>query len=134
MPECARCHDFTDNSPDGDYHYCDDCLDQFSEVEQSGVVVEHDTNGEVHVIVTGTGGTFSGGVEQSQVDGLARGKNISEEMGLPALFKYNETGSRWLLDEYLEEHPDIRKEVHERLRRLPDDSSGGILARIREFF
>lgn len=131
MPECVRCHDFTDNSADGDYHYCDDCRDQFEEIEQHGVVVEHDTDGDVHIIVTASDEAINGGTEQSQIDGLARGKYIADETGLPVLFKFNRSGSRWLLDEYLQAHPDIRKEVHKRLRRVPDDSPDGILDRVR---
>lgn len=130
MPECARCHDFTDNPADGDYHYCDECLDEFAEIEQRGVIVEHGSDGDVHVIVTASDETIDGGTEQSQTDGLARGKHIADETGLPVLFKYNRTGSRWLLAEYLQAHPDIRQQVHERLRRIPDDSSG-LLDRVR---
>jgi hypothetical protein len=132
MAECARCHDFTDNPADGEYHYCDDCLDEFAEIEQRGVIVEDEPGGGVHVIVTASDTSIDGGKEQSQIDGLARGKHIADETGLPAIFKYERSGSRWLLEEYLEAHPDIRQQVHERLRKLPDDSSSGFLNRVRD--
>lgn len=133
MPECARCHDFTDNPANGEYHYCDDCREKFAEIERRGVVVEHDSDGEVHVVVTDHDETFDGGTERSQVNGLARGKYIAEETGLPALFKYQRSGSRWVLEEYLQAHPGIRQDVHERLRRVPDTSPDGFIDRIRDF-
>lgn len=133
MPECVRCGDFTDNPADGDYYYCDDCLDRFAEIEERGVIVEQEKEGDVHVIVTAHDEKFDGGTEESQVHGLARGKYIADETGLPALFKFERSGSRWVLDEYLTEHPDIRQDVHERLRRVPDKSPEGFLDRIREF-
>lgn len=133
MPECVRCGVFTDNTPDGDYHYCDDCLDRFTEVEQSGVIVEQDTSGEAyHVIVTDGDASLDGGTEYTQVEALARGKHIADECGLEGLFKYAQTGSTWILSEYLEEHPSIRQDVHERLRRLPEDHTAGFLSRIRQ--
>jgi len=67
----------------------------------------------------------------SQVDGLARGKYIADETGLPAAFKYHRSGSMWMLDEYLNEHPDIRKRVHQRLSRVPETSEDGLLDRVR---
>lgn len=132
MPECARCHDFTDNSSSGDYHYCDDCLDRFAEIERSGVIVEG-SGSNYEVVVTDAGAQKRGGQEYSQVDALARGKLIADEHGLDALFKYEETGSRWLLDEYLRTHSSIRQDVHERLRRVPDNEKAGLLATVRDF-
>jgi hypothetical protein len=92
-----------------------------------------DTGDDVHVIVTAHDESFDGGTEHSQVDGLARGKYISDETGLPALFKYERTGSQWELDEYLEAHPEIRQDVHQRLSRVPEQSPDGLLQRIRDF-
>jgi len=67
MPECIRCSNFTDPSADGEYHYCENCRETFQEVEAHGVIVEHDTDGEVHVIVTAHEEGFDGGTEASQV-------------------------------------------------------------------
>ncbi|WP_336327611.1 hypothetical protein [Halovenus sp. HT40] len=133
MPECTRCGDFTDVSSTGEYHYCEGCQEEFQEVEKSGIIVEDDTDGDVHVIVTAHDEEFDGGTENSQVDGIARGKYIAEETDLPAMFKYRKTGSMWMLDEYLEAHPDIRKRVHQRLSRVPDKSEDGLLDRVRAF-
>lgn len=132
MPECARCGDFTDNSAEQHYHYCDDCMDRFAEIAERGVVIEQEKDG-THIMVTARDESFDGGMESSQIDGLARGKYISDETGLPALFKYSKSGSRWELDEYLREHPKIRQQVHDRLRRVPDKSPDGFMQRIREF-
>jgi len=131
MPECVRCGDFTDNPSDGEYHYCDECLDYFAAVEERGVIIEHESDGDVHVIVTANNESFDGGSEQSQIDGLARGKHIAEQTGLPAIFKYKATGSCWELDEYLQAHPKIRQNVHERLRRVPDNTAERLIDRIK---
>lgn len=134
MPECIRCGDFTDNPADGDYHYCDECLDGFAEIESSGVIVEQRDSGGYNVIVTDATASLDGGNEESQVEALARGKYIADECGLEALFKYERTGSNWVLDEYLQTHPNIRKDVHERLSRVPEQTPEGLLDRIKSLF
>ena len=133
MPECIRCGNFTDLASDGEYHCCEDCREAFQQAEKCGVIVEHDTDEDVHVIVTANDEEFDGGTEASQVDGLARGKYIADETGLPAIFKYRRSDSMWMLDEYLKEHPDIRKRVHQRLSRVPETSEDGLLDRVRTF-
>lgn len=134
MPECVRCGAFTDNKPEGKYHYCDDCLDYFAEIESSGVIVEQsEQGGKYHVIVTDREASLDGGEELSQPEALARGKYIADECNLPALFKYKQTGSTWVLEEYLKAHPGIRGDVHDRLRRVPEQTSEGFLDRIRQF-
>jgi hypothetical protein len=134
MPECDRCGDFTDNPAEGEYHYCDDCLNRFAEIESNGVIVEQDSEGgDYHIIVTARESSMEGGSEHSQIDALARGKYIADETDLPALFRYKRSGSRWELDEYLKAHPDIRQDVHERLRRVPGNTNDGWLSKIRDF-
>ncbi|SEH63810.1 hypothetical protein SAMN05192561_11728 [Halopenitus malekzadehii] len=134
MAECERCGDFTDNAADGRYHYCDDCLEHFTTVESEGVVVEEDpTADEYHIIVTARDASMDGGSEQSHVEALARGKYIADETGLPALFKYETTGSRWDLETYLQEHPSVRTDVHDRLRRVPEGTDEGFLGKVRRF-
>lgn len=134
MAECERCGDFTDNPAEGKYNYCDDCLDRFAEIESNGVIVEEDSSsGEYHIIVTARESSMEGGSEESQVNALARGKYIADENNLPALFKYETSGSRWLLNEYLQAHPDIRQDVHNRLRRVPERTDDGLLDKIRNF-
>jgi hypothetical protein len=134
MAECERCGDFTDNSAEGQYHYCDECLDHFSKIESNGVIVEEDpANDEYHIIVTARDTSIEGGSERSHVDALARGKYIADETGLPTLFKYETTGSRWDLEAYLQAHPDVRQDVHDRLRRVPNRTSDGFLSKIRNF-
>ncbi|MFC7073256.1 hypothetical protein ACFQJ7_01420 [Halovenus rubra] len=133
MPECVRCNDFTDNKADKEYHYCDSCLDRFHEVTQSGVIVEQ-TGDQYTITVTNQNTELDGGREKSQVDALARAKRICDEYGVEGLFKYERTGSRWLLDEYLEAHQSVSQDVHERLRRAPDLDSDGFLDRVRSLF
>lgn len=132
MPECARCSDFTDNPSNGECRYCDTCQEAFQAVRQRGVIVEQVDDG-YHVYVTANDDRYGGGVEPSQVDGLARGKHIADELGVDALFSYDQTGSRWLLEEYLRAHPGIRQEVTERVSRVPNREDG-LLDRVRGYF
>lgn len=135
MAECDCCGDFTNNPTEGQYHYCDACLDRFAEIESNGVIVEEDiSNNEYNIIVTAQSSSMEGGTERSQVDALARGKYIANKTNLPALFKYTTSGSQWVLDEYLNAHPSIQQDVHERLRRVPDRTDGGLLNKIRNLF
>lgn len=134
MPECERCGDFTDNQAEGQYYYCNDCLDRFAEIESNGVIVEQDfTEDGYHIILTARDSSVDGGSETSQVSALARGKYIAEETGQPALFRYKSSGSQCVLDGYLQAHPSIRQDVHERLRRVPEQTSDGLLRKITNF-
>ena len=131
MPECERCGAFTDNRRSGEYHYCSDCLDIFNEVRQAGVVVKGED--EYDVLVNVDGHEEKGGKEYSQVDALARGKLVADELGVDGLFEYDGTGSIWLIEEYLNTHPSIQNDVSRRLSRIPDDESG-LLSKLRSVF
>jgi hypothetical protein len=133
MPECVRCGAFTDNPAPGEYHYCGDCRDRFAKIEANGVIVEQSTDRDYRVIVTADAADHTGGTEPTQTQALARGKYIADNAGVDAMFKYEPTGSRWVLSTYLDAHPEIRQEVHERLRRVPADERG-LLARLRRLF
>ncbi|MFB6164899.1 MAG: hypothetical protein ABEJ31_07055 [Haloarculaceae archaeon] len=89
------------------------------------------SGGKYHIIVTDGEASLDGGAEKSQVQALARGKYIADECGLDAIFKYAGTESIWILDEFINAHPSVRQDVHERLRRLPENTSDGFLDRIR---
>lgn len=122
MPECARCGAFTDNPAEKQYHYCEDCRSRFESIRRNGIVVRQLQSGEYDVH-PGSAADVSGGKEQSQVAALARGKQLSDRHGLDVLFEYEQSGSRWLLEEYLRQHPQIKQDVDERLRRAPDKTS-----------
>jgi hypothetical protein len=131
MPECARCGDFTDNPAEDQYHYCDRCLDDFEEVKQNGVVIESLGPNNGYRIIPPASADSASGEESNQIDALARGKKVAEEIGEDCLFKYGGTGSQWLVDEYLQSHPEIRAKVQDRLSRVPKSSSTGMLTRLR---
>jgi len=135
MPECARCGAFTDNPAEGDYHYCDDCLDRFDEIRKHGVIVQSapDENG-YEVYVSHDTDRFDGGRESNQTDALARGKYIADELGVDGLFKYDRSGSQWLLEEYLKEHPSVRSNAMDRLSRVPENSDKGLFDKLRTLF
>lgn len=135
MGECARCGDFTDNPADGKYQYCDDFLGRFDEVHRRGVVVQ-EKSGEnsYEVSVNSSGSTYEGGIEDNQVDALARGKYLVEQTGETGLFEYRKTGSQWILEEYLREHPQIRSDVDDRLSRVPQKADSGLLQKLKSLF
>lgn len=131
MAECARCGDFTDNPAEDEYHYCDACLDDFEQVRKNGVVIKSlgsDTG--YQVILPSSSGSRSG-KESNQVDALARGKKIADELDVACLFEYSGSGSQWILDEYLQSNPKIRADVQDRLSRVPEPSSKGFFARLK---
>ena len=135
MAECARCNAFTDNPAEGEYPYCDECHDYFETIRESGVIVQQMTDSEGYQIyVTAKKGHNQGGVEKTQVNALARGKQLADEYGLEALFEYQRSGSQWGLDEYLQAHPEIQRDVRERLRRTPAQTDGGFMKRLRNLF
>jgi hypothetical protein len=132
MPECDRCGAFTDAAREGDYHYCQGCRSAFANIRESGVVVRGDR--EYDVLVNVDGHYDKGGQEQSQADALARGKLLTDELRADGIFEYGETGSTWILSEYLNAHPDIQADVSERLSRVPDGDDAGLLAKLRSVF
>jgi len=106
-------------------------LDTFDEVRQGGVVVKGED--EYDVLVSADGHEEKGGQEYSQVDALARGKLVADELGVDGLFEYDGTGSTWLIEEYLSTHPSIQSDVSKRLSRVPDNESG-LLSKLRSVF
>lgn len=132
MPECIRCGDFTDNSPEKQYHYCNTCLDEFDRIRENGVVVKTANSSSGYVITLPK--DFEGfyeGREDSHVEALARGKWLSDELGLDALFEYGPSGSKWDLVEYLDAHPEIKTDVKKRINRIPNKRRAGFLGRIK---
>lgn len=135
MPECARCGDFTDNPAAGQYHYCDACTDLFDAIRSQGVVVTQANNGDGYeILVTVSGAEDRGGHEDTHVEALARGKLLADELGADALFEYDSTGSRWVLENYLDRHPAVNRDVEKRLQRVPEDRSKSLLGRLRSLF
>ncbi|MFD1588533.1 hypothetical protein ACFR9U_16265 [Halorientalis brevis] len=135
MPECARCGAFTNNPGDGEYQYCDDCHNRFDKIRQNGVIVEQiPESGGYQVYVTADTNRHEGGTEESQADALARGKYLTDELSADGLFTYQSSGSQWLLEEYLQTHPKIRRDVRDRLSRVPDRAEDGLLDRLRSLF
>lgn len=134
MGECARCGAFTDNPADGEYQYCDDCHEVFDEIRREGIVVQQAGSGGYEVYVTKDSDKYDGGTEKRQADALARAKYLENELNTGALFEYRKTGSQWALNEYLQEHPSIRRDVMSRLSRVPERTDQGLLSRLRSLF
>lgn len=132
MAECSRCGDFTDNPADGDYHYCDDCQAEFNRIRDRGVIVQQNrSQGNYNIYVSAQDERHRGGTEESQIDALARGVYLTDELGLDGLFEYERSGSQWILQEYLQEHPSIKSDVVDRLSRVPEKTEPGLLDRLR---
>lgn len=135
MPECERCGAFTDNPAEKEYHYCDSCQSKFEEVCQNGVVIQQSKpNGDYNIFVASENEDYQGGTESSQVDALARAKHLSDKLRMEALFQYKKSGSRWMLEEYLQAHPSIRRDVLDRLSRLPENQDAGFIQKMLGMF
>lgn len=133
MVECARCGANTAAAGDGTPAYCADCRARFADVAEHGVVVEADESGGGYVVrVTADDASAAGGTEPSQVDALARARVVGQRADLPVLVDDTDTGSRWLLDEYLVAHPSIRREVQHRTERVAKRNTGGLLDWLRK--
>lgn len=131
MPECARCGAFTDNPAEKYYHYCQDCHRHFDEIRESGVIIRDIEGGNYEVSVTVPGAEGRGGREKSQIEALARGKKIADEIGTDAIFEYSGSGSQWDLESYLNTHPDVRHGVYNRLSRVPRRSIAGLWSKLK---
>ena len=135
MGECARCGAFTDNRSEKEYQYCNDCSEVFDGIRRNGVVVtQRQGNNGYDVRMTAAGNQQEGGQESTQVDAIARGKYLADELGVLALFEYRKSGSQWELDEYLTEHPGIRRDVNDRLSRVPTPVKKSLLSRVIDLF
>ena len=99
--------------------YCDDCVATFERIAEHGVVVRsrHDQSNfhEKPYIVTDGNHQY---VEHSQVEALARGRELADERETQALFIYWKTGSHWELSNYLETHGGIRNDVIREQRKI----------------
>lgn len=134
MVECTRCGDFVANVREGTSHYCDECLAKFAKIRQQGVVVEQFESGDYHVYVPADGVETNGRFESDQIEALVRGKYLQHEFDLTALYDFVNAGSTWILDEYLQEHPEIQQAVNERLDEISESYSSGILDPLKNLF
>lgn len=113
MARCDRCGSQCDPGPaDSEYDYCRSCLDLFDAVRDSGVVVywrnnEAGTQPPGYCVRSPSGDKMCGG----QTEALAAAKDAMETYDVRGLFRYRDTGSRWLVDEYLDSHPGIAADV-----------------------
>lgn len=97
--------------PEGDHGYCDECWDTFEKVKESGVYIRgrhfNRSGRKWSYAVTGAHVDET----HNQVKALAVAKDKMERRGCRGLFRYPPSGSRWLVDEYLEAHPGIAEDV-----------------------
>ena len=135
MAECARCGDFTDNQAQKKYNYCNDCEDLFKEIRNSGIVIEPLGRPKGYDIrITSSKKGYSGGRESNQIDALARGQWLMDELNVRGIFTYHGSGSIWPVEEYLEAHPKINRKVQNRIARVPEKTRVGLLSRIKNLF
>lgn len=128
MPTCARCGAANAGPPslnlNGEYAYCDDCNAVFESIKENGVHVRsRHTNREFarlpYVVEVSAEGIdnphaqtiYSRNKPTNQTEALAMAKQIMEEHDLPGVFVYQKSGSVWMIDEYLDAHPGIARDV-----------------------
>lgn len=114
MPSCACCGMDTDGGPpDSHYAYCDECLDLFEQIRGEGVWVRW-RNNNANTLPAGYYVWDPVDGERhasSQTEALAEAQDAMENHGLPGLFEYRKSGSRWLVEDYLDAHPKIAHDV-----------------------
>lgn len=130
MGRCDRCGDdatqesFAYQQGSG-YQYCSDCWSTFEEIQENGVRATWKANRagmaqEIYEV------TYSGEVEvyaDSQVEALEACLRLMGENDCRGLFEYSKSGSRWLVSEYLDAHPEIAQDVNPKQSR-------GIISRL----
>lgn len=121
MNRCARCRSQTTNRQLRDNAYCDVCKVVFEEVRDNEVVVLQrkpptqstfpDTLYSVTDNISDEHKT-----ERTQVEGLATALKYIERHDCRGLLQYQDSGSLWLVSEYLEAHPGIAADVEQARR------------------
>lgn len=116
MNQCARCRSETSNIQNREYAYCDDCKELFEYIKENEVYLMQRrpraaTNlPDAYYEVTDNIGDRHEQV-MTQVEGLATALDYMERHDCRGLFYYQESGSRWLIHEYLDTHPNIASDV-----------------------
>lgn len=134
MPECTRCGAFTDQKKSGRYRYCLNCQDIFNEIEENGIVVENHGGTYTVSLTADVDHELDSGEEPTEEEALARALKICDEADLRGVYRFHETGSRWVLSNFLDQHPSQKAQVYARLGRTPEQKNRTILDRIRSIF
>lgn len=99
--------------------YCTNCVTLFEEIAEEGVVVRsrHDEPDydEIPYVIHWDG---TAQTAENQIEALARGKEVAERNDVAGLFIYQRRGSHWILDAYLDAHPDLRSKVVSERRKI----------------
>lgn len=126
MTQCSRCGSAVHADTERTHHYCDDCKAVFDEVREHGVTVRsRHGNREFHQFPYEGPSYYPNRGPENQVEALACAKIRMEETDSRGVFIYQKRNSRWLIDEYLDAHPDIADDVQEEIESLRDTNDGG---------
>lgn len=110
---CVRCES-TVNDTTGEISYCEVCTGRLERVREVGVWVRYRTEVAGGVLPAGyyvRSDTHGDRYAATRVDALATATEIMSEQKLDGRFDNPETGVSWLIDEFLETHPDVAADV-----------------------
>ncbi len=113
VTRCVRCESTVDDAT-GETRYCEVCTERLESVREVGVWVRYRTEVAGGVLPAGyyvRSDTHGDRYAATRVDALATATEIMSEQELDGRFDNPETGVSWLIDEFLETHPDVAADV-----------------------
>ena len=129
MVECLKCGKKFEQDYQEKENYCPECEEEFQEViENGGFIVRNrfqKRKSKKYPYIIEKTENLERGKQQTrnqyktQVKALAAAKKLAEVNGVQAIFKYQKNGTKWILNNYLESHPDIMKKVKEENEGFP---------------
>ncbi len=127
--ECLKCGKKFEKKDRDQRNYCPECEEEFQEViDNGGFIVRNrfqKRKSKKYPYIIEKTENLKRGKQQTksqyktQVKALAAAKKLAEVNGVQAIFKYQKNGTKWILNNYLESHPDIMKKVKEENEGFP---------------
>jgi len=113
---CMKCGSKT--STNSFWGYCTKCNDEFDTAIQNGAIILYNgsfqadsNNWEIKRYLSGEV-AFSKNYNFNQLQAILEARRIAKRKGIDKIvFEYLPHHSRWFLDEYLEAHPNLKKDV-----------------------
>ena len=126
MTQCSRCGTNVDTNLERTHDYCDDCEAVFDEVRDRGVTVRsRHGNREFRRYPYEAPSFYPNRDPQNQVEALACAKIKMEKTQSRGLFIYQKRGSKWLINEYLDAHPNIAADVEGEIESIRGSKNDG---------
>ncbi len=126
MVKCSRCGAEFDKESNEERNYCDDCEEKFQEVlENGGFRVRRRYGNKEYrkypYVIDRTYNLERGSVKHDYKDpikALAAAKKLQDLNNVDVLYVDQRNMYKWVLDNYLKQHPDIQEEVREKEKEI----------------